>query len=43
MLLEYARIGPWKRVLVAERSYIVLSFTAKLLLTWQVAINVLIG
>jgi hypothetical protein len=42
MLLEYARIGPWKRVLVAERSYIVLSFTAKLLLTWQVAINVLI-
>ena len=42
MLLEYARIGPWRRVLVAERSYIVLSLTAKVALTWQVAINVLL-
>ena len=42
MLLEYARIGPWRRVLVAERSYIVLSLTAKVALTWQVAANVLL-
>lgn len=42
MLLEYARIGPWRRVLVAERTYVVLSLTAKVALTWQVAINVLL-
>ncbi|MEO6866875.1 MAG: heliorhodopsin HeR, partial [Gaiellales bacterium] len=43
MLLEYLRIGPWRRVVFAERSYIVLSLTAKVALTWQVAANVLIG
>ncbi len=42
MLLEYARVGPWRRVAFSERSYIVLSFTAKLALTWQVAVNVLL-
>lgn len=41
-LLEYLRAGPWKRVIMAERSYIVLSLTAKVALTWQVAINVLL-
>ena len=40
--LEYRAIGPWRRVLVAERTYIVLSLTAKLALTWQVAANVLV-
>lgn len=43
MWLEYARIGPWRRVIVAERTYIILSLTAKIVLTWQVAVNVLIG
>lgn len=42
MLLEYARIGPLRRVVVAERTYIVLSLTAKVALTWQVAANVLL-
>ncbi len=42
MLLEYARIGPWRRVAFAERTYIVLSLTAKVVLTWQVAANVLL-
>jgi hypothetical protein len=42
MLLEYARIGPWARVVVAERTYIMLSLTAKVALTWQVAANVLL-
>lgn len=42
MLLEYARIGPWRRVLVAERTYIALSLTAKVALTWQVAANTLL-
>lgn len=41
MRLEYARKGPWRRVIFAERSYIVLSLTAKVVLTWQVAVNVL--
>ena len=42
MALEYARIGAWRRVAFAERSYIVLSLAAKVALTWQVAINVLL-
>jgi len=42
MLLEYRRIGPFRRVIVAERTYIILSFTAKFILTWQVAVNVLL-
>lgn len=41
MWAEYARKGPWRRVIVAERSYIILSLTAKIVLTWQVAVNVL--
>lgn len=42
MALEYGRVGPWKRVAFAERTYIVLSFTAKVALTWQVGANVLL-
>jgi hypothetical protein len=41
MLFEYARIGPWRRVIAAERTYIILSLTAKIVLTWQVAVNIL--
>lgn len=41
MWLEYARVGPWKKAIVAERTYIILSLTAKIVLTWQVAVNVL--
>jgi len=36
MVLEYRRVGPWRRVLFSERAYILLSLTAKLALTWQV-------
>ncbi|MBC7459864.1 MAG: heliorhodopsin HeR [Thermoleophilia bacterium] len=42
MLLEYRRIGPWRSVRFTEKTYIVLSFTAKLALTWQIAANVLL-
>lgn len=42
MVLEYARVGPWARVAFTERTYVVLSLTAKVALTWQVGANVLI-
>jgi len=42
MVLEYKRIGPWKRVIFTERTYIVLSLTAKVALTWQIAVNTLL-
>lgn len=36
MYLQYKRIGPWRDYLFGEKSYIVLSLTAKSLLAWQV-------
>jgi hypothetical protein len=36
MYLQYQQIGPWRDYLFGEKSYIVLSLTAKSLLAWQV-------
>ncbi len=36
MLLQYKKVGPWKRYLYGEYTYIVLSLVAKSLLAWQV-------
>ena len=36
MVLQYARIGPWRNYLFGETAYIVLSLTAKSALAWQV-------
>jgi hypothetical protein len=36
MWLQYRRIGPWRDYLFGEFGYIVLSFTAKSALAWQV-------
>jgi hypothetical protein len=36
MFCQYKRIGPWRDYLFGEKSYIVLSLTAKSLLAWQV-------
>lgn len=36
MLLQYKKVGPWKKYLYGEYTYIVLSLVAKSLLAWQV-------
>lgn len=36
MVLQYLKVGPWKRYIFGERTYIVLSLVAKSLLAWQV-------
>lgn len=36
MVLQYARVGPWRNYLFGEQMYIVLSLTAKSALAWQV-------
>jgi hypothetical protein len=36
MLLQYKKIGKWRDYLYGERAYIILSFTAKSALAWQV-------
>ena len=36
MVLQYARIGPWRDYLVGERAYMLFSLIAKSLLAWQV-------
>lgn len=36
MWLQYRQIGPWRDYLVGEKTYILLSLTAKALLAWQV-------
>jgi hypothetical protein len=36
MILQYLGVGKWKDYLYGERAYIVLSFVAKLVLTWLV-------
>ena len=43
MWLQYKKIGPWKNYLVGEKTYIILSLTAKALLAWQVFSAVLAG
>lgn len=43
MWLQYRRIGPWRDYLFGERSYIVLSLTAKSALAWQVFGGALAG
>jgi hypothetical protein len=43
MWLQYRRIGPWRDYLVGEKTYIILSLTAKALLAWQVFAAVLAG
>ncbi len=40
--LQYRKIGPWKKYLVGERTYILLSLVAKSALAWQLYANVLI-
>ncbi|HET9660441.1 MAG TPA: heliorhodopsin HeR [Thermomicrobiales bacterium] len=41
MILQYAKIGPWKNYLFGEKGYLVLSLTAKTLLAWQIFANTL--
>ena len=41
MVFQYRRIGRWSDYLVGERTYIVLSLTAKSLLAWLIFANVL--
>lgn len=36
MVLQYAKVGPWKKYIYGERVYILLSLIAKTLLAWQV-------
>ena len=36
MVLQYKKVGPWREYLFGEKTYIVLSLTAKSLLAWQV-------
>ena len=43
MWLQYRQIGPWRDYLVGEKTYILLSLTAKALLAWQVFAAVLAG
>ncbi|MCB9487004.1 MAG: heliorhodopsin HeR [Dehalococcoidia bacterium] len=43
MLLQYAKVGPWRDYLFGERVYMWLSLIAKSLLAWQVFANTLAG
>jgi hypothetical protein len=36
MFLQYKKVGPWKNYLFGERTYIVLSLTAKTALAWMI-------
>lgn len=42
MVLQYKQVGAWRDYLFGEKSYIILSLTAKSLLAWQVFANVLV-
>jgi len=42
MILQYKKAGPWKDYLFGEKVYIILSLTAKSLLSWMVFANVLV-
>jgi hypothetical protein len=41
MVLQYKKVGPWRDYLFGEKTYIILSLTAKALLAWQVFFPVL--
>lgn len=41
--LQYRKVGRWSDYLFGERTYVILSFTAKSVLAWQVFANVLTG
>ena len=41
MILQYKKVGPWRDYLFGEKTYIILSLTAKALLAWQVFFPVL--
>ena len=43
MVLQYKKVGRWKDYLFGEKVYIILSLTAKALLSWQVFASVLAG
>jgi hypothetical protein len=43
MVLQYKQVGPWRDYLFGEKAYIVLSLTAKALLSWQVFSATLAG
>lgn len=36
MLLQYAKVGPWRSYIFGEKAYIILSLTAKSALAWQI-------
>ena len=36
MVLQYAKVGPWRDYLTGEKTYMVMSLVAKSLLAWQV-------
>jgi len=42
MILQYKQVGPWRDYLYGEKVYIILSLTAKALLSWLIFANVLI-
>jgi hypothetical protein len=42
MVLQYKQVGRWRDYLFGEKTYILLSLTAKALLAWQVFANVLV-
>jgi hypothetical protein len=42
MVLQYKQVGKWKDYLFGEKVYIILSLTAKSLLSWMVFANVLV-
>jgi hypothetical protein len=41
MVLQYKKVGPWRDYVFGEKTYIILSLTAKALLAWQVFFPVL--
>ena len=43
MILQYKQVGPWRDYLYGEKVYIILSLTAKALLSWQVFFPVLMS
>lgn len=43
MVLQYKKVGPWRDYLFGEKAYILLSLTAKALLSWQVFSATLAG
>jgi hypothetical protein len=42
MVLQYKKVGPWRDYLFGEKVYIILSLTAKSLLSWMVFANILV-